>query len=124
VAHGTVYVGSGDGFLYAFRAAGCGQPNCQPKWIGVGDGAVAAILSSPAVANGVVYVGKNTNEVLAYSASGCGQFTCAPLWSGLTEDSIVSSSPALVNGTLYIGSSNRFDGAHPGRLYVFNLSVR
>ena len=119
-----MYIGSGDGFLYAFRAAGCGQPSCQPKWMGVGDNFVAAILSSPAVANGVVYVGKNTAEVLAYGASGCGHLFCAPLWSGMTLDSIVSSSPAIVNGTLYIGSSNKNDGAHPGRLYVYNLTVQ
>jgi outer membrane protein assembly factor BamB len=94
----------------------------MPLWIGVGDGGVAAIESSPAVANGVVYVGKNTAQVLAYSAAGCGSFTCSPLWIGLTQDEIVSSSPALVNGTLYIGSANKFDGGHPGRLYVFNRS--
>jgi outer membrane protein assembly factor BamB len=68
-----------------------------------------------------VYVGKNSSQVLAYAAAGCGQSACHPLWSGLTDDPIVSSSPALVNGTLYIGSSNGLDGAHPGRLYVFNL---
>ncbi len=117
-----VYVGSGDGQLYAFPAAGCGQSKCQPSWIGVGDGFVAAILSSPIVANGVVYVGKNTAQVMAYAAAGCGRRNCSPLWSGSTNDSIVSSSPAVVDGTLYIGSSDKFDGAHPGRLYVFSLN--
>jgi outer membrane protein assembly factor BamB len=34
----------------------------------------------------------------------------------------VSSSPAVVDGTLYIGSSDKNDGAHPGRLYVFTLN--
>jgi hypothetical protein len=34
----------------------------------------------------------------------------------------VSSSPAVVDGTLFIGSSDRFDGVHPGRLYVFTLN--
>ena len=84
---------------------------------------MATALGGPVVANGVVYIGKNTAQVLAYDAAGCGSFTCPPLWFGLTDDEIVSSSPAVVNGQVYIGSSNKFDGGHPGRLYVFGLST-
>jgi hypothetical protein len=76
--------------LYAFRASGCGKSNCSPKWIGLGDGAVATALGGPVVANGVVYIGKNTAQVLAYDAAGCGSFICAPLWFGLTDDEITS----------------------------------
>src|SRR5207237_1141420 len=59
VANGTVYVGSEDGNLYAFDAAGTtncsGTPKaCSPLLTATTGGVV---YSSPAVANGTVYVG-------------------------------------------------------------------
>jgi outer membrane protein assembly factor BamB len=58
VANGVVYVGSGDGNLYAFDAAGSldcsGAPtSCSPLWSFDTGGPVS---SSPAIANGKVYV--------------------------------------------------------------------
>ena len=59
VTGGVVYIGSKDGKLYAFDAAGntncSGSPKtCQPLWTATTG---AGIQASPAVANGVVYVG-------------------------------------------------------------------
>ena len=63
VANGVVYVGSGDDKLYAFKAAGCGQPTCLPLWTATTGG---EIYSSPAVANGVVYVGSLDDKLYAF----------------------------------------------------------
>ena len=59
VVNGIVYVGSQDGKLYAYDAAGStgcsGSPKtCSPLWTVETGGSV---YSSPAIANGVVYVG-------------------------------------------------------------------
>jgi outer membrane protein assembly factor BamB len=67
VANGVVYVGSGDGKLDAFDAAGSVgclgmfPSSCAPLWSGITAG---AIFSSPAVANGVLYVGSNDTSLL------------------------------------------------------------
>ncbi len=68
VANGVVFVGSGDGNLYAFDAAGSidcsGTPtSCSPLWAGTtGD----AVESSPAIANGMVYVGSDDGKLYAF----------------------------------------------------------
>ena len=67
VANGVVYVGSEDGNLYAFDAAGTtncsGMPvTCTPLWSVATGGPVR---SAPAVANGFVYVTSN-NQLQAY----------------------------------------------------------
>jgi len=68
IANGVVFVGSGDGNLYAFDAAGSidcsGTPTfCSPLWTGNTGGAVE---SSPAIANGMVYVGSDDGKLYAY----------------------------------------------------------
>jgi outer membrane protein assembly factor BamB len=67
VAGGAVYIGSKDGKLYAFDAAGStncsGSPKtCQPLWTATTG---AGIQASPAVANGVVYVGSFDHKLYA-----------------------------------------------------------
>ena len=71
VANGVVYVGSDDGRLYAFDAAGSshcavsgGKKTCTPLW---SHATGAAIYSSPAVSNGVVYVGSDDGKLYAFS---------------------------------------------------------
>jgi outer membrane protein assembly factor BamB len=120
IANGRLYIPWSTG-LAVYDAKGCGRTNCEKLWILFGDGAQAAIISSPTVANGVVYAGRNTGEVLAWGAGPCGSDVCENLWSGMTGDPIVSSSPTVANGRLYIGSAD--DGGTPpqGRLYVFAL---
>ena len=51
MANGVVYVGSGDGRLYAFPAAGCGSASCAPLFVGPRH----QPPSAPAVAGGMVF---------------------------------------------------------------------
>ncbi|MDP1807650.1 MAG: PQQ-binding-like beta-propeller repeat protein, partial [Acidimicrobiales bacterium] len=114
VANGTVYVGSDDGKLYAFDAAGvtncsAGPPRtCSPLWTAATGG---AIRSSPAVADGTVYVGSDDGKLYAFDAAG--QFncsagpprTCLARWV-TTTGSTVRSSPVVSNGVVYVGSDD------------------
>jgi outer membrane protein assembly factor BamB len=123
VSGGVVYVGSGDGNLYAFDAtgvSGCsGAPKtCSPLWTAnAGDSLYYPIVSSPAVANGMVYIGSYNGKLYAFDATGVtgcsgSPKTCSPLWTGATGGNIDSSSPAVANGVVYIGS-------HDQKLYAF-----
>jgi outer membrane protein assembly factor BamB len=110
VANGVVYVGSGNGSLYAFDAAGitgcAGIPNsCFPLWSAATG---AGVYSSPAVAAGVVYVGSEDDRLYAFDAAGITNCSgspksCTSLWSATTHD-IIESSPAVANGMVYVGS--------------------
>ena len=112
VHYGVVYVGSGDGKLYAYDANGvtnCGgtPKTCSPLWTATTGGGVE---SSPNVVNGVVYVGSRDGKLYAYDANGvtnCGGTpkTCSPLWTATTGAG-VSSSPAVANGVVYVGSDD------------------
>ena len=66
VANGMVYVGSGDGKLYAFDAATGVQKWTSSAGIDTGD---TIYFSSPAVANGVVYVGSTDGKLYAFHLS-------------------------------------------------------
>ena len=111
MANGVVYVGSGDGKLYAFDAAGTtgcsgtAPRTCAPLWTAATGGAVS---SSPAVANGVVYVGSTTassafDAAGSTNCSGDAPSPGAPLWTATTGNG-VESSPAVANGVVYVGS--------------------
>lgn len=120
VFKGVVYLGSGDGFLYAFDAAGVTgcmfSPRvCDPLWTAKPG---KSLLSSPAVANGVLYIGSSATgleddpygKLSAYDAaasagcSGTPKF-CEPLWTATAGAFVpVLSSPAVANGVVYIGS--------------------
>jgi len=89
---GTIYVGSGDGHLYAINPGG------TLKWkLAVGTGAVN---SSPAIAaDGTVYVGAS-DGLHAVNPAGTSKWTF-PITGGAE-----SSSPALsLGGVIYIGST-------------------
>lgn len=117
VVKGVVYIASGDGVLWAYKADGCGRTLCKtPLWRST---SLSQIIDSPTVSNGIVYVGSQTNDndasgkLNAFAASGCGQTTCSPLWQGNAgTKSILESSPAVANGTVFVGA---FDG----KLYAF-----
>ncbi len=128
VANGVVYVGSEDGVLYAFSAAGTtgcsGTPRtCKPLWTATTRG---AIESSPAVVNGVVYVGSDDTKLYAFSAAGttgCSgtRKRCKPLWTGTTGATggpIGYSSPAVANGMVYVGAG----ASGGGKLYAFSAA--
>ena len=125
VANGSAYVGSDDGKLYAFDAAGLancapGAPRaCGAMWTGATGGPVR---SSPAVANGLVYVGSDDGKLYAFDAAGLNNCsvgpqprTCLAQWV-TTTGGTVSSSPTVVNDVVYVGSSD-------DRLYAMNATT-
>ena len=96
---GTIYIGSGDGYLYAIN------PNGTQKWsFKTGD----SILSSPTIgSDGTIYVGSYDNYLYAISPNG------SKKWSFKTGD-LVGSSPTIgSDGTIYVGSAD-------GYLYAVN----
>jgi outer membrane protein assembly factor BamB len=120
VANGVAYIPSfneSDGSsskLYAFNAAGCGAPVCQPLWTApAGD----FVQSSPAIANGFVYLGSGDDLLYAFAAGGCGHSTCNYLWRGeaVGAQAAMVTAPAVANGLVYIGEMN-------GMVEVFDAS--
>jgi outer membrane protein assembly factor BamB len=122
VINGVVYVGSNDGNLYAFDAAGAGctgsPKTCAPLWTAPTG---SPVYSSPAVANGVVYVssgnpltttlsgGDPAAKLYAFDATGANcagtPKTCSPLWTGIPTGGFgLGTSPAVANGVVYVGS--------------------
>ncbi len=98
VVDGVVYVGSGDGNIYAMNATtGTKLWNYTTDLGFFGN----AVSSSPAVANGVVYFGSDDDNVYALNAVN-GDY----IWSYNTS-APVYSSPAVVDGVVYIGSYNQ-----------------
>jgi outer membrane protein assembly factor BamB len=114
VAGGIVYVGSDDGKLHAFDAAGVTNCSvgpsraCSPLWTAATGGAVR---SSPAVAGGIVYVGSDDGKLYAFDAAGlfnCSAGpprTCMARWV-TTLGAVVRSSPVVSNGVVYVGSDD------------------
>jgi len=104
VVEGVVYVGSGDGNLYALNAT-----SGTKLWnFTTGD----SVASSPAVVNGVVYVGSGDGNLYAIYANN-GQLKWN-FWIG-SEGAVVWSSPAVVNGVVYIGCVD-------GNVYAFSAN--
>lgn len=102
-ADGTVYIGSGDGHLYAL------DPNNQVnhvKWIYPAQGQIGAVNSSPAIgADGTVYVGSDDGNIYAVDPSGNALSYNWPYGTG----GAVTSSPAIgLNGTIYVGSNDHY----------------
>ena len=92
VVDGVVYIGSGDGNVYALNAR-----TGKKLWQYTTGGSVE---SSPAVVEGVVYVGSDDNNLYALDAS-----TGAYLWQ-ISTGGAVESSPAVANGVVYVGSAD------------------
>jgi outer membrane protein assembly factor BamB len=108
VAGGTVFIGSENGSLYAFDAAGTtnclGTPKtCLPLWRGASRD---YLFSSPAVADGVVYAASYDGYLRAYDAAGITNCSgtpkiCKRLWRAYNGNT--NSSPAMANGVIYLG---------------------
>ena len=90
IADGVVYVGSGDGRLYALDA-GTGQE----KWSFNTEGEV---VSSPTIAGRVVYVGSNDGRLYALDVE-----TGQEKWRFKTGGP-VASSPAIAGRVVYFSS--------------------
>ncbi len=97
----TVYVGSGDGMLYAIdRRSG------EARWRFAAQGPVNG---SPAVAGGVVYAGGGDGMIYALDAT-----TGARRWQFATGGR-AHSSPAVAGGVVYAGSMDA-----DGHLYAID----
>ena len=99
-----VYVGSSDGYVYAWNTT----PPYALKWKSEKFG---SIESSPAVVDDAVYVGSDDGNIYALNATNNGVQI-----RNYTTTGAVKSSPSIVDGVLYAGSSN-------GYLYAFNVST-
>jgi outer membrane protein assembly factor BamB len=100
----VVYFGSGDGKIYAIKAAG---PN--PGYVLWSYATGGSIYASPAVADGVVYVGSSDDNLYALGAHGG-----ALIWQ-VSTGSLVRSA-AVANGVVYATS---FDDT----MYVLNATT-
>ena len=104
VARGTVYVGSGDGHLYALDSR-----TGVERWRFA---AGRAITSSPAVAEGLVYVGSRDGAYVAVDAA-TGRLRWrvrtgpdAPLAWGFESGDLYTASPAVAGGLALLGGSD------------------
>jgi outer membrane protein assembly factor BamB/methionine-rich copper-binding protein CopC len=97
--NGTVYVGSGDGYLYAFTSAG------KLKWrYKTGD----AVQSSPTIdSNGNIYFGSCDNWLYVLTSAG------KLKWRYKTGSAVESSPTIDSNGNIYFGSCD-------GKVYALN----
>jgi outer membrane protein assembly factor BamB len=101
---GVLYVGSGDGNLYAV------DPHTgEARWHFA---AGRAITSTPAAAQGLVFVGSRDNTFYAVdAATGAKRWKLAtgadlPLAWGFETGDLYTSSPALADGVVVFGSGN------------------
>ena len=104
VANGTLYVGSGDGHLYALDASTGAE-----RWR---FHAGRAISSSPAVAGGLVYAGSRDGAYFALDvATGAQRWRVetgpdAPLAWGFESGDLYTASPAVAGGLALLGGSD------------------
>lgn len=91
-ANGMVYVGSGDGDVYAYNATtgALAWSAATANWVN----------ATPAVDSGTVYCGSWDGNFYAWSAE-----TGAPLWQ-VPLNGIIESSAAVANGVVYVGSGD------------------
>jgi serine/threonine-protein kinase len=92
VAHGTVFVPSTDGTLYALDAAD-GTERWRFPVLG-------AVRTTPAVAGDTVYVGGDRGGLYALDVE-----TGRSRWTSLLTAEFSLSHPTVVDGTVYVGSN-------------------
>ena len=104
IAGGTLYIGSGDGHLYAIDAT-----TGSVRWR---HATPAAIASTPAVANGLVFVNGNDGRFRAVRASdgrlawSFATGAAIPLAWGYESGEIYTSSPAIDGSAIVFGSQD------------------
>jgi outer membrane protein assembly factor BamB len=118
--NGTIYIGSHDGFFYAFAPSGVlkwrvdiGPPNYDPRW-----NVSKSIMATPAVAaEGTVYIYSSADYLFALNPDGSEKWRFFVKWHN-----DFWSSPAIgPDGTIYIGSArNDGDNDFPSGLYAIN----
>jgi outer membrane protein assembly factor BamB len=96
LADGVIYVGTGDGYVWALNAT-----IGTKRWEFNTESTVAA---SPAIANGIIYVSSCNGTLYSLDAS-----NGTELWKYDTScPSGVFSSPAIANGICYVGLADGF----------------
>ena len=91
ISDGKVFIGSGDGHMYALDAA-----TGATLWTGPAQNSLFG--ASAAAGRGLVFAGALDQRMLAYNAD-----TGEIAW---TSDLLVAASPTLKNGVLYVASQN------------------
>lgn len=99
-ADGSIHVGTSNGRLMAFAAAGCGQPICQPRWRSTRG---AAIQTQPVVAGDLVHVGRASGHLENFAADGCPASPCAPLYRSADLGGRPAVGPVVAGGRIYPG---------------------
>ncbi|HSR97493.1 MAG TPA: PQQ-binding-like beta-propeller repeat protein [Kofleriaceae bacterium] len=106
----TLYVGWGDGKIYALDAR-----TGETLWVSAASASAdanawgAAVYTGPAVADGKVIFGDGRGNLYALDAG-----TGRPLWSvwlGEHKTSTISSSPLVFDGNIYVGIANGEEAA-------------
>jgi hypothetical protein len=103
-----MYVGSSDGKVYAFPAAGCGLSECGPDWTGSAGGAIS---TSVAASSTTLFVTSSDGVLSAFPIGGCGSPTCAPTWTGTVGGSM--SAPTVDGPLVYVTSTTGLLAAFP-----------
>jgi outer membrane protein assembly factor BamB len=100
VSDGTnLYVGTADGKMRAFPAAGCGNATCAPLWTS-SQSAGGAITSQPVYAAGVIYAGGKNGSLVAYDASNGTRLTLLLVDSGANRVNVIEDG-----GTVYVSTN-------------------
>ena len=97
-SHGLVMVGSDDGSLYAFHAAG--DAPGRMAWRFASEG---RIWSTPVVGEGAVYFGSMDRHIYALSLDDTSGAAGTSLWKYKTGAAVVST-PLLLDGMVIVGS--------------------
>jgi eukaryotic-like serine/threonine-protein kinase len=92
ISNGKVFIGSGDGHMYALDAA-----TGATLWTGPAQGSLFS--ASAAVRHGLVFAAALDQPMLAYDAD-----TGEIAWTA--SNLVVAASPTLKNGVLYVGRQN------------------
>jgi outer membrane protein assembly factor BamB len=108
VGSNSVYIGNGDGKLYAFR-----RPGGALRWTAKTG---RSIQSSPAIAAGIVYVGSNDGYLYAFRGK-----TGKRVWRVRTGLLVGSSSPTVVDGVVYLGTLTNVEMG--GALYAIDAAT-
>jgi outer membrane protein assembly factor BamB len=113
VAHGLVYLGNADGYLYAYDQ-GTGQERWRFKSAyPAGD----EIWSAPAVAGDRLYVGSRDQSVYALEAR-----TGQKLWAFTTAGDAVGD-PVVSDGLVYVSDSNHLLPPGARRLHALDAET-
>jgi outer membrane protein assembly factor BamB len=108
---GTVYVGSGDGNLYAFA------PDGGIKW----QRSISTYDNSPSIgSDGTIYIGTNTATIYAYDPDGTLQWSFASYESQFHDASLYAPPVIGADGTIYFGTHVTGGASDYAGIYAIN----